>query len=280
MNVKELDSAVSSAGSLLKNLEPMLNRAEKWHRGQRLAAAVVSLAVAVLLLSGTLPTPALTAFVLGIFAISLLTIKRRVLEAEVFAVKDKEGRYRAALASDHNNISLIFFDEKANPRGSVGLTNKGEPNLTFFDANLRPRATFAIPAESGYPTLHLLGTDSESYFQCGVSNENKSSISLGRSTGAHIFVTAGDDAQTIAIYDSEEKVRASLYATEKTSAVRLKGKSENEASAELGVYDETIPILLCNGKSGKPVVLLGTDKDGSGKLNVFDNDGGLVQHVP
>ena len=108
-------------------------------RGQRLAAAVVSLAGAVLLLSGTLPTPALTAFVLVIFAISLLTIKRKVLEAEVFAVKDKEGRYRAALASDDNNISLIFFDDKKNPRAAVGLTNKGEPNLIFFDPNLRPR---------------------------------------------------------------------------------------------------------------------------------------------
>jgi hypothetical protein len=264
MDVKELDAAVSSIGSLLKNLDPILNRAEKWSQGQRLAGAIVSLAVAVLLLSGKLPTPALTAFALAIVAISLLTIKRRVLEAELFAVKDKEGRYRAVLASDHKNITLLFLGEKANPLLSLGLTEREEPNVILFDPSLRPRAVLGIPAELGGPTLHLLGSDGKSYFQCTVSNDNESRICMGPAKGAHLLLAAGETRQSVVISDGKNKPRASFDVSETNSVVRLYGTRETEASAELGVYDGTMPALLYTAESGKSVVLFGTKGDGSG----------------
>jgi hypothetical protein len=282
MDVKELDSAVSSAGSLLKNLEPILNRAEKWNQGQRLAGAIVSLAVAVLLLSGTVPAPVLMAFALAIVAISLLTIKRRVIEAEVFAVKDKAGRFRAALASDNKHITLLFFDEKTNPLVSLGLTDKGEPNLVFFDPNLKPRALFGIPAGPASPTLHLLGSDGEPYLQFAVSNDNKSIICLGPLTGPNVTVSADDTMQGIVVSDKQKTPRASLYFSEKNAISRLRfhGQKETDVSVELGIYAETIPGLLVDGESGKPAVKLAAKKDGSGTLQLFDCNGELVQHMP
>jgi hypothetical protein len=258
MDTKELSSAVGIAGELLKNLEPMLKRAEKWSQLQRLAAAIVSLAVVVLLLSGTLPVVALTAFVLVIVAISLLAIKRRIIEAQVFITKDKKGKKRAMF----------------------GLSDAGEPYLAFFDPNERPQGFFGIPAELGSPTLHLIGSDGKSYLQCYVSKQNESHICVGPILGAHSLVSSADDLQSIAIVDKQNKLRAEFHGSEKYAVVRLTGKGETKASAELGVYDEKPVALLNHGESGKPIVLLGTKEDGSGKLDLFDNNGGLIQRVP
>lgn len=72
-------------------------------------------------------------------------LKSRTIEAEKFALVNKEGKPRAELVlSPYGQLSFILRDKNGTPRADVIVAKSGLPGFNLFDADGKIRAGFTI----------------------------------------------------------------------------------------------------------------------------------------
>ena len=121
---------------------------------------------------------------------------KRVIEAEAFVIKDKEGKPRGAFrVRPDGTAGLYLLDQEGSPRVMWRVFPSGDPALHMLTAKGRPIAVLAQTSE-GAMALHL---------------HSKSDRDHGS------FVVLPDGTTGLSHFDNENKPRGGLWLTRAAS---------------------------------------------------------------
>ncbi len=154
----------------------------------------------------------------------------KVVEAQVFSVRDMSGTVRATL----------------------GASPDGTPYLTLFDKNVKMRAVLQLKEDQS-PFFSLLAPDGKAIAQMRLEQDGSGTVQLfdGKQEGS-IVVIATPKSPGVGFANREGKVRVSLGVTDGFSLLDLSG-SDGKSGISLSVHPDGRANMLISGQDGKPI---------------------------
>ena len=252
-----MTGGVPDFGQFVKQADPnkmlgeILQHSERWNLGQKLAGAIVSFGAAGLVLGVGSPRTVIAA-VLALVGISLISVRRRALEAESLVLKDSNGRPRLVLANTPSGPAIVMLDEDGIIRTSLACFSAGA-TLALLDRSGTNRLAVAcvdavedgIPA-MGVPSIQLMNQDGEQRAGVQVGRAGEGGLEL--SDGDHTTMASASFVGTTA---GDAGPSASIHISEKGAAVDC---SSSDAEVGLLATPDVGPLLhLSRGDSGAQV---------------------------
>jgi hypothetical protein len=271
-----MSGKVPDFGELLKTKVPdpnkmlaeVLERSERWSLGQKLAGAIVSLAAAGLVLGVGSPRIVIAA-VLALVGISLLTVRRRVLDTESVIVRDQEGRPRLLLGTTDLGPGIALFDDAGTVRATLAAGKGGNPllglldetgtlrvtagcaelgaSLAVFDPSGSPRITATAVGEEGVPAVQLWTADGQQRVALLVTQTGQPQMILEDDSGTN-FATAS--AQRFAAANGGPSATVHISESDRFASFEC---AANDAKATVGASGESGPFLALDTRESTAV---------------------------
>ena len=134
----------------------------------------------------------------------------KTVQAEQFLLTDQSGRICAGLSTRDGAPQLVFFDAKGRTRASLMIQADGGPALLFMDGDENPRTSLVLDAQS-IPKFALSTMDGKEQVVL-TGRQNGSALLLCDRDGRHrVGLIAGDyGLSCLSLFDGKSTNRATL----------------------------------------------------------------------
>jgi hypothetical protein len=202
----DVKTAIDTANSAIKLLEPFLQRAERWRFGQRLVTAIALITLAVSLIFGISDSRYIVAVVFLVMGVSFLTREPTWVTARHIAIKDEKGEIKGIWTVADGEPTLAFIDNVGEPRLRCGLNGEGKPSISLHDSAVQPRAMLMSDPVSG-PAFVLADKKGRTRLHLTLASEGQGIVGLINETGQPTLLASGEsDRAFIAGRDATGKL--------------------------------------------------------------------------
>jgi len=194
----------------------------------------------------------LAIIVLSFLSMGLISQEGKLLEAENFLLRDKEGRVRAAFfLNEAGGVGITLLNSSSQERLTMGVEQNGNAFLRLVDDNGKPRLSLANDRTG----TGIILTDRFGEPRASLSESNNEyRLNLSGKKGSISLFTTNSEIPGLILYDANQKKRFQVGVNHKGEPGLILNDPNEKPRLLLGVsgyYGE--PILSLLASDGSPL---------------------------
>jgi hypothetical protein len=188
---------------------------------------------------------------------------RKILEANIFVLKDEEGKIRGGFVIKNGCPHLALMDENQKPRLTLSLLKSGQPLVTLSDQNYQDRISMILH-ENGEPYVVMHYPDKRPAIELATP-KNTAGIRL-RSPHDEIGISlaANKTAATVGAFDEKGRMRSFMYYARNVGTGFIsKDKNKINRFSTIVSDSESNNTIMITHQKRKEFLLAGVSEQGS-----------------